>query len=154
MNLRLKFLEVLLPIAALWVKREEQKILRHGIPLSADGLIDAVKMGVAHPEKIRLMRVDRIPWLNGRLIRLISHAVPAVSANTVGLCLRYGIYVRERYWGNRQLIAHECVHTAQYERSGSISGFLRTYFTQCLESGYPDAPLEQEAIRRSAGLGD
>ena len=154
MNLRLTFLEVLLPIAALWVNREEKKILRLGIPLSADGLLDAVRMGVTDPEKIRLMRVNHIPWLNGRLMRLLSHAMPSVSANTVGLCLRYGIYVRHRYWGSRHLIAHECVHTGQYERSGSISGFLRTYFTECLEFGYPDAPLEQEAIRRSAGLDD
>ncbi len=154
MKLALAFLPLFLPIAAFWVEREERKILRHGVPLSADGLIDAAKMGVAHPEKIRLMKVDRIPWLNGWFVKLLSRAIPAVSSNMVGLSLRYGIYIRSRYWGNRHLIAHECVHTGQYERSESVAGFLQAYFTECLEAGYPGAPLEQEAIVRSAGVED
>ena len=154
MNLTLKFLPLLLPLATRWVEREERRILRHGIPLSADGLLDAAKMGVAHPENIRLMKVDRIPWLNGPLMKLLSRAIPSVSSNTVGLCLRYGIYIRTRYWSSRQLIAHECVHTGQYERSGSVSKFLSAYFIECLNTGYPDAPMEQEAIMRSSGVTD
>ncbi len=109
-------------------------------------------MGVAHPEKIRLMRVDRIPVLNSLLMKCIARLLPPVSANTVGLCLRYGIYLRVRYSDNRHLIAHECVHTGQYERHGSVSSFLRAYLTECMETGYPDAPLEREAISRSASL--
>lgn len=154
MNLPLKFLPLLLPVATLWVEREERKILRHGIRLSPEGLMDAAKMGVAHPDKIRLMKVDRIPWLNGRLMKTLSLAMPSVSPHTVALSLRYGIYIRSRYWGDRHLIAHECVHTGQYERSGSVTKFLHSYFTECLETGYPGAPMEQEAIRRSAGLGE
>ena len=154
MKLPLRFLPVLLPIATLWVEREERRILRKGIPLSPEGLMDAAKMGVAHPERIRLMEVERIPWLNGPFMKLLSCAMPAVSSNTVGLSLRYGIYIRSRYRGNRHLISHECVHTGQYERCGSVAGFLRAYFTQCLEAGYPDAPMEQEAIKRSAELDD
>ena len=65
MKLMLKFLPLFLPIATLWVEREERKILRNGVSLSPDGLIDAAIMGVAHPERIRLMKVDQIPWLNG-----------------------------------------------------------------------------------------
>lgn len=49
------------------------------------------------------------------------------------------------------MIAHECVHTGQYERYGSAAGFLRTYLGECLEYGYLATPLEQEAIQRSAG---
>ena len=154
MNLPLKFLPLWLPIVTLWVEREERKILRHGVPLSPAGLVDAAQMGVAHPENIRLMKVDRIPWLNGLFMKLLARAIPAVSPDTVGLCLRYGIYIRTRHWSNRQLIAHECVHTAQYERSGNLGEFLRTYFTECLKIGYPDAPLEQEAIMRSSGPKD
>ena len=154
MKIMLKFLPLLLPIATLWVEREERKILRNGVPLSPDGLIDAALMGVAHPERIRLMKVDQIPWLNGPLVKLLSRAIPTVSVNTVGLSLRYGIYIRSRYWGSRHLIAHECVHTGQYERSGSVAGFLRAYFTECLEVGYPHAPMEQEAIMRSSELDD
>jgi hypothetical protein len=154
MNLALACLPLCIPPAACWVAWHEREILRHGIPLSAAGLEDAARMGVAHPERVRLMKVDRIPLLNGWGVRKLSQVFPAVSAGTVGLSLRYGIYLRARHWGDRQLIAHECVHTAQYERLGGIREFLAAYFTQCLESGYPDAPLEQEAILRSAALPD
>lgn len=111
-------------------------------------------MGVTSPEKIRLMKVKDIPVLNGWFVRCLSTILPQVSPHTVGLSLRHGIYIRARYWGSRHLIAHECVHTAQYERIGNVSAFLMKYFTECIEIGYPDAPLEQEAIIRSASLDD
>ena len=154
MKLLVKLLPLILPLAVKWVEREERKILKDGVPLSTERLMDALRMGVAHPEKIRLMKVERIPVLNGTLMKCLSRLVPAISPNTVGLSLRYGIYIRSRYWGDRHLIAHECVHTGQYERPGSIGRFLRAYFTQCIELGYPDAPMEQEAILRAAGLGE
>ena len=141
-----------LPLAAKWVGREERKILRDGVPLSPEGLRDALQMGVAHPEKIRLMKVERIPVLNGAFMKSLSWLVPAISPNTIGLSLRYGIYIRSCGWGDRKLIAHECVHTGQYERHGSIEAFLSAYFTECIEIGYPAAPMEQEAIRRAAEL--
>ena len=150
----LKLLPVVLPLAVKWVEREERKILTNGVSLSPEGLMDAACMGVAHPEKIRLMRVDQIPILNGIFVKSLARMFPPVSANTVGLSLRYGIYIRSKYWGDRLLIAHECVHTGQYERHGGIGGFLRSYFTECIELGYPDAPMEQEAILRSAALLD
>jgi hypothetical protein len=44
------------------------------------------------------------------------------------------------------------VHTAQYERLGGIEPFLRQYLRECLTIGYPEAPLEQEAIATIASL--
>jgi hypothetical protein len=119
-----RLLPLALPLAAVWVASHEWKILRSGIPLSATGLADAERMGVAHPEKIRLLKVARIPVLNSPLMRILSRLIPSISANTVGLSLRYGIYVCEPWSGDRFLIAHECVHTGQDERSGSIATFL------------------------------
>ncbi|MES2438484.1 MAG: hypothetical protein V4584_05440 [Verrucomicrobiota bacterium] len=148
----IQLLPIVLPVATQWVEWHERKILRQGAPLSPVGLADAVRMGVAHPEKIRLMTVERIPMLNSLFMRILARFAPAVSANTVGLSLRYGIYVREPWSHERNLIAHECVHTGQYERLGSVGAFLLAYFTECLETGYSDAPMEQEAILRSASL--
>jgi hypothetical protein len=37
----------------------------------------------------------------------------------------------------------------QYERFGGVLPFLRQYLTECLTVGYPEAPLEQEAIALS-----
>jgi len=74
------------------------------------------------------------------------------SPHTAGMALRYGIFVRKDCWSDRHLIAHECVHTAQYEKFGGFRGFLSRYLRECLEIGYPAAPMEQEAIAKSAAI--
>lgn len=147
---------VLLPafvaVAARWVAWHERKILRDGVPLTSEGLADAAHMGVAEPEYIRLMRVDSIPVLNGPFMQWLASRIPEISANTVGLTLGHGIYISSPWWGDRHLVAHECVHVGQYERCGSASAFLTKYFSQCIVDGYPAAAMEQEAILRSAEL--
>lgn len=142
----------LVPIATWWVAREERKILRHGTPLNAQGMADAAMMGVAHPEKIRVLHVARIPWFNGRLIGALARVIPLLSPHTAAVTLGYGIYIREKYADDRDLLAHECVHTGQYERHGSIRNFLKAYFAECLTVGYPHGPLEREANTRAAAL--
>ena len=145
----LKSLPIFLPIVVVWALCHERRILNCGLPLSAEGLADAARMGVRFPEKVRVMQVERIPLLNGWMAKMISCVIPDVSSSTVGLSLGYGIYVRTHLGNNRHLIAHECVHTGQYERCGGVSPFLRAYLGECFEYGYPNGPFEQEAILRS-----
>ncbi len=148
----LPLLPLIVPPAARWAAWQERKILREGTPLGGQALEDAVRMGVRHPERIRVLEVERIPLLNAKPLDFASRFFPEVTSHTIGLSLRYGIYLRRQHSGNRRLLAHECVHTAQYERLGGIEEFLEVYLRQCLESGYPQAPLEREAVRRSSEL--
>jgi hypothetical protein len=60
--------------------------------------------------------------------------------------LRYGIFIRSDCRGNRALVVHELAHTAQYERLGGFEPFLRQYLFECLTIGYPEAPIEQDAV--------
>lgn len=70
-----------------------------------------------------------------------------ISPFTIGLTLRYGIFICDDNWGQRRLVVHELAHTMQYERLGSIEAFLRQYLHECITIGYPEAPMEQEAKR-------
>lgn len=72
-----------------------------------------------------------------------------ITPNTCGLSLRYGILIRDDHWNNRETLVHELVHTSQYERLGGHQQFLGEYLTECFNHGYPNAPLEQEAINRA-----
>ena len=47
------------------------------------------------------------------------------------------------------LYVHEFVHTAQYERYGSIQAFLVDYLKECIDPGYGNGPLEKQADRRA-----
>jgi hypothetical protein len=64
--------------------------------------------------------------------------------------LDYGIFIRADHWRDRALIAHELVHTAQFQRLGGILPFLQTYIFQCATVGYQNAPLELEAVATAA----
>ena len=134
---------VAVPAASLWVAYWERRICSSGIALNALQLADARAVGVAFPERVRLLRVERVPFPRwaGTLARLAG----AEPAQTAGLTARYGIFIRADHWGNRALLLHELAHTAQYERLNGIRPFLRRYLRQCLADGYAVAALELEA---------
>lgn len=144
--------EQLLPLAATWAEQQETHILEIGLPLSAAELSDAQEVGVAHPERVRLLSVPAIPIPQHSVLRAVAEVTQLIGPFTAGLTLRYGIYVRSDFAGNRHLVAHELVHTAQYERLGGFLPFLRQYLHECLTIGYPDAPMEQEAVLISERL--
>jgi hypothetical protein len=146
MNILLQHFDTLLPLATEWATAQEEMILEKGTPLSPQGLVDAKKMGVIYPERIRLLKVASVPMPTNPLLRQAAKATNLISPKTGGMAIRYGIFVRRDCWNNRSLIAHECVHTSQYERFGSIGDFLSQHLRECIEIGYPSAPLEQEAV--------
>jgi hypothetical protein len=138
--------ETLLPLAVQWATEEEERILREGVPLAEDEVVDAVAIGVRNPERIRLLQVDEIPAPRHPILQAAAVAIRFLNPPPRGLALRHGIFIRSDCWRDRSLIAHELAHTAQYERLGGILPFLRKYLLECLTIGYAQAPLEQEAI--------
>ena len=138
--------EQLLPLAATWAEEQESQILAHGQPLTTQQLSDARTMGVSQPERVRLLIIPQIPMPDHPLLIAAGHATGLLSPYTAGLTLRHGIYIRQDVADDRFLVAHELVHTRQYERLGGILPFLRQYLHECLTIGYPAAPLEQEAV--------
>ena len=43
-----------LPLAAEWAEAKEQVVLKNGVPLSDSQMDDARRVGVIHPEKVRI----------------------------------------------------------------------------------------------------
>ena len=144
--------EKLLPLAAKWVEAVEARILREGVPLSEQELADARAIGVREPERVRLLALDCVPTPADLTLKTAAAAIQFLTPATRGLALRYGIFVRSDCWRDRRLIAHELAHTGQYERLGGIEPFLRQYLRECLTIGYPEGPMEQEAIAAASRL--
>jgi len=138
---------LILPVAVAWVKKQERRILSAGVPLNREQLRDAAAAGVKHGERVRLLRVQTIPSVRPRAVNALALKLRLLSPHTAGLTARYGIFIREDFWKNRALVAHELAHTAQYERLGGIKAFLRDYLSECLVEGYPFGPLEAEAAK-------
>ena len=135
-----------LPVACVWAARHESTILRRGVALSAAQADKARKIGVVHPDKVRLLAVDVMPPTN-RLLRTVGAKLGFVSSQTIGMTLRYGIFIQTDHWGDRRLLVHELAHVAQYERFGGFRKFLFQYLQECINPGYPLGELELEAKR-------
>jgi len=144
--------KVLLPLATAWAEKQEGVVLRDGIPLNKLQMTDAQILGINQPEKVRLLNVAVIPLPDDPLLEAAAQSIQLITPRTIGLTLRYGIFVRSDCWGDRGLIVHELVHTSQYERLGGFVPFLQQYLYECNTIGYPAAPMEQEAITTTARL--
>jgi hypothetical protein len=80
MTALLKAMPVFLPFAVRWASQQERRILLAGVPLKEPHLSDARLMGVAHPEKIRLLKVDWIPLPASRLLRSAAMLTGLISS--------------------------------------------------------------------------
>lgn len=141
--------EVALPFVSAWSRREEDRIRATGRPLNDAELADARRVEVASPEEIRVLVVDEIPLPSIGLLNKLGAAFGFSPSGAVGMSLRYGIFLRQDAATHRLTLVHEFVHTAQYERLGGISAFMRQYLIECLRDGYVTSALEQEADRVS-----
>lgn len=144
--------ELLLPLACEWAAKQEQHIRAAGKALSEAQLFDARLVGVSHPERVRLLYVPEILPPVHPMLRQAAAATHLISPLTGGLTLRYGIFIRSDCRGHRSLLVHELGHTLQYERMGGFEAFLRQYLSECLTIGYPEAPMEQEVVNRTARI--
>lgn len=151
-TMRRLIVSLLLPYIARWIDAQERRILAEGTPLDERGIADARRIGIACPERVRLLKVNQVPLPVGALIESLGKWVGAPGGQTAGLAARYGIFIRADVWDDRRLIAHELTHTAQYERLGGVGPFLRQYLTECLTSGYAAADLELEANATAAEI--
>lgn len=136
----------ILPVVWLWAFRMERRALRHGRPLNRREGELARRAGVRHPERIRVLLVDEMPSAGLPWMRRLAARWGLSMDGVIGLCLRYGIFLRRRP-ARLETFVHECVHTAQCERLGGLAAFLARYLGECLEHGYDRAPMEIEAER-------
>lgn len=144
-----ELVDLLLPRVVKWVTREEALILRDGVALAPADLQLARLCGVAHPERVRLLKVATMPSPDDPLIQAAQHQSGFKIGEAAGLTLGYGIVILEGDWGNRAIIAHELVHIGQYERLGGNEPFLLKYLSDFLNVGYINSPLEREACEVS-----
>jgi len=135
----------MLPFAAWWVRHHEKIALRLGRKLTKEELHWAEEIGILCPDKVRILNVSRIPSPVPAWIEKFLQKRGYPAGNAAGMCMRYGIFVKEKYAHRKCLIAHELVHTHQFERLNGIWNFLSRYLLETMTLGYAQSPLEIEA---------
>ena len=134
----------LLTEAIAWAEKQSEIILKSGEELSDVETDMAKKVGVTHPEIVRIYEVPTLPLPEDLQLRQAALAVGMFSPTMTGLTLGYGIYLVQGHRNNR-LVSHELRHVAQYEEAGSIPEFLSEYLRQLMSVGYTQAQLEIDA---------
>ena len=135
----------LLPLACEWAEVQAAWIRRTGRVLLPSEQDLAAAVGVRGTELVHIAEVDQIPAPEHPALRSACEQLRFLGADTAGLTLGYGVYVRRGLSGDRRLLAHELRHVAQYEQRGSIAKYLAEYLPDLLKYGYRDAPLERDA---------
>ncbi|HHL4078294.1 hypothetical protein [Burkholderia sola] len=133
-----------LPAAVAWAEAEAARGLALGAPLTPGQADDARTVGVAQPDRIRVMAVERMPFPDTPTLAAIARDTGLLSPATIGLTLGHAVYVL-RGQDTRRLLTHEFRHVHQYEAAGSIGAFLARYLHEIATVGYYDAPLEADA---------
>ena len=149
MNSLLTSLPVLLPIAYAWAEKQELILLETGKPLNEAQLADARRAGVAHPEKVRLALVEKLPQPQNEDVMFVAKQIGLFASHSSGLTVGYGVCLRHGFWQDRYTLAHELVHVGQYEKWKGIRPFLAKYLRECIDPGHPFGGMEQEAIHVS-----
>ena len=134
----------LIPHVIAWAHIHSQSAQQVGAALNEDLLDLARKVGVAHPQAIRIQMVDALPLPTEPTLRAAAVASGFSGPGLVGLTLGHSIFIVHGR-ASRRLLAHEFRHVHQYKALGSIEDFFRVYLPQVASLGYEAAPLEVDA---------
>ena len=134
----------LLPKASSWAEGQAARGNDLGRALFLPESALARKIGVSHPEKIRIIIVETLPMPTDSALRSAAEQIGFLDGGMVGLTLGYSIFICRGHESSR-LLSHEFRHVYQYEQAGSIGAFLSEYLLQIVELGYDASPFEIDA---------
>ena len=133
-----------------WAKATEAEGQERGVPLTPEQLELAVQLGIKHPEKVRLVFVDVVPFpIHDAQMRDAATQMGFIGPGVINNAQAFGytIWVRKDFVLDRPSLAHELVHVEQIERSASFGSYAKAYMLELLNFGHEKMPLELEAYQ-------
>jgi hypothetical protein len=134
----------LLPRVIAWAEATAADAAANGSPLEDADLSIANTVGVQHPSLIRVQMVDQLPLPGDLELKAAALQAGLLGPEMTGFTLGHSILICNGHL-SRRLLSHECRHVHQYERAGSIAGFIQKYLESIVEFGYSNSPFEQDA---------
>ncbi|MBT2335261.1 hypothetical protein J7E49_15250 [Variovorax paradoxus] len=137
----------LLPKVEAWYSEVEIQLAPFGRPLTAEEARTAIELGVAEPEKVRVVVLDEFPMPKDE--QLLGEAKKHGLGNWSegGRSNGRVVLLKPRVAQSPAVLRHELVHLAQQDRMGRTA-FLRRYLIELEMMGYARSPLELEAYAR------
>lgn len=145
----------LLPSAIEWAEKREAEIIQNGQPLSDSQLELARLVGVAEPQSIRILEVQRIPEPDNIELRRAGEELGFFGWSPIGRAIGYGVEIlHNQNLDNHppdSLYRHEFRHVHQFEKAGSVEQFITEYLLAAFEYGYENSPFEKDARAYETG---
>lgn len=140
-------LENLLPEAFAWYEATETKLLTQGRALSKIETRTAIALGVAHPERVRVVVLRNVPMPANPILLKMAKRFGFGSRLEIGRTMGYAILVKPQGAKDPTVVGHELVHVAQQDRLGRKQ-FVRQILTELATVGYGKSTLELEAYAK------
>ncbi|MCK6264724.1 hypothetical protein KP803_15700 [Vibrio sp. ZSDE26] len=144
----LEQLEAYFPLSIKYVRKNEEIALTQGVPLLPQYIEIAHKIGIKHPEKIRVHYADSIPLPENESLLFQMQRLGLDSPYITGTTFGYGIWIANRAKGDKLLMSHELIHVKQVEDMG-LEAFTKKYLLQLKIFGYAESPIELEAYKKA-----
>ncbi len=144
-----EFLQVL-PQYVEWAKHIDEEGQKAGKPLNKAELQIAKDVGVIHPEKIRIVYVDSVPYpYENPILKEMGERIGFIGEGITNNAqvFGYSIYVRKGFTLDTPKLAHEFVHVKQIEQAASLLEYSKKHLVDMATYGYADAPYEKEAFK-------
>jgi len=137
-------LEILAPLTLQWYDEIEHQYLAKGRTLTADELSMAHTIGVARPEKVRVIILKDFPYPAHQALKMHTKnygmGSSAESGRTMGNIIMLKAHRKDERW----LLAYELAHIAQQEKMGRPA-YVRRVITEYELVGRNRSPLELDA---------
>ena len=143
-------LPALLPEAIAWAEAQAAEALATGVPLGAEALENARRVGVQNPERIRVKLVGALPLPENPVLKAAALQGGLLGPDRIGLTLGYAVFIVNGTLGLR-VLSHESRHVYQYEQHGGIASFLPIYLAEVVSVGYFWSSFEADAQAHEVG---
>ena len=135
----------LAPRAIAWAEQQAVAVALSGQPLTPAQAALARRVGVQHPELIRIQVVERFPLPQDAQVKAAAMRIGLDRPSIVGLTLGHSVMLRQGFENDPELLSHEFRHVWQYEDRGGIAPFLAQHLQDLARFGYDDSPFEVDA---------
>ncbi|MGS0892017.1 hypothetical protein ACVBGC_05565 [Burkholderia stagnalis] len=133
-----------LPDTVAWAEAQAVRGPARGRPPTPAQADDARTVGVARPERSRVVTGARLPFPDTPALAAIARDAGLPPPGMIGLTLGHARFV-PRGHDTRRLPTHEFRHGRQYEAAGSVGAFVARYPREIAAVGDDAAPLEVDA---------
>ncbi len=136
--------QLLTPLTLEWYAEIEKKYLRTGRQLTEDELPIARFAGIKHPERVRVIVLEDLPFPRNETLLVQSREYGLGGTTEGGRSIGYIVMLKAQHKDKRWILARELALVAQQEKMGRTA-YIRRFIAEHELMGKNRAPMVLDA---------